>query len=298
MSALSGFVEGLFYRGREGHVSFIGHRLAGLGTVLFLAIHILDTSTVYFFPNLYAHAIDIYRSTPFMIGEILLVAAVLFHGVNGLKIILNDTFPHWWTKPDERSTFWRIAGLTVVLWLPAAYMMGRNLYLNNICRCAPESTIDAVAVSNFALISIPIAFVVIVGVLVFGASLNHLTVPRSVAVPGRTLETWSWLFMRWTGGLLIPLVWIHVLIQDVLVGVHAIDLNFVALRWALLGWRVYDIALLAFAFAHGMNGLRHVTNDYVTGERANKVLNWLILLGWLAITAIGAVAIVGGVRAS
>lgn len=298
MSALSGFLEGLLYRGREGHLSFIGHRLAGLGTVLFLGIHILDTSTVYFFPSLYSHAIDLYRSTVFMLGEIMLVAAVIFHGINGLKIILNDTFPHWWTKHEERSGFWRIAVVTAVLWLPAAYMMGRSLYLNNICRCAPESTVDATAVSNFALISIPLAFVVIMGILVFGASLNQLSVPRTINVPGRTLETWSWLFMRWSGGLLIPLVWIHVLIQDVLVGVHAIDIDFVAMRWALVGWRVYDIALLAFAFAHGMNGLRHVVNDYITGKRANQVVNWLILLGWAAITAIGAVAIVGGVRSS
>jgi succinate dehydrogenase cytochrome b556 subunit len=296
MSALSGFVEGLFYRGREGHLSFIGHRLAGLGTVLFLAIHILDTSTVYFFPSLYAHAIDIYRSTPFMLGEIMLVAAVLFHGVNGLKIILNDTFPQWWTKHEERSSFWRVLGVTAVLWLPAAYLMGRNLYLNNFCRCAPESKVDAVAMSNLALTIIPLAFVIIIAVLVFGATLTRLSVPRGVTVPARSLETWSWLFMRWSGGLLIPLVWIHVLIQDVLVGVHAIDLDFVALRWALLGWRVYDIALLAFAFGHGMNGLRHVVNDYFTGERTNKIFNWLLILGWLAITVIGTVSIVGGVK--
>ena len=41
------------YRGKEGQLSFILHRLAGLGTLLFLAVHILDTSTVYFFPSLY-----------------------------------------------------------------------------------------------------------------------------------------------------------------------------------------------------------------------------------------------------
>ena len=51
----------------------------------------------------------------------------------------------------------------------------------------------------------------------------------------RTLESWAWLFMRYSGILLIPLVWIHVAIQDVLVGVHAIDLDYVAMRWATLG---------------------------------------------------------------
>ena len=96
--------------------------------------------------------------------------------------------------------------------------------------------------------------------------------------------------------LICPLVWIHVLIQDVLVGVHAIDLDYVAMRWATLGWRIYDIALLAFAFAHGMNGLRNVLSDYVHPPGARRLVNVLLLAGWLVISAIGAAAIVGGVQ--
>ena len=118
---------------------------------------------------------------------------------------------------------------------------------------------------------------------------------RRVNVPP-TLETRAWVLMRYSGILLIPLVWVHVAIQDVLVGVHRIDLDYVALRWATLGWRVYDIALLAFAFAHGMNGLRNVMSDYIQAPRTRRVLNALILFGWLLLSAIGAVAIIGGVR--
>jgi succinate dehydrogenase / fumarate reductase membrane anchor subunit len=114
--------------------------------------------------------------------------------------------------------------------------------------------------------------------------------------PAGGVERVSWLLMRYSGILLIPLVWIHVLIQDVLVGVHAIDIDYVAMRWAILGWRIYDIALLSFAFAHGMNGLRGVLEDYISN---GKLMRWLIVflfLAWLVISAIGAVAIVGGVQ--
>ena len=121
------------------------------------------------------------------------------------------------------------------------------------------------------------------------------TTIRSRLTNVRTLETWAWLFMRYSGILLIPLVWIHVAIQDVLVGVHAIDLDYVALRWAMLGWRVYDVALLGFAFGHGMLGLRSVVADYVTHPGWNRALRRLILLGWLALTAVGMVAVFGGV---
>ena len=86
---LNGFTR---YRGGEGQLSFILHRLTGLGTLLFLTVHILDTSTVYFYPSLYEEVIAHYRSTPFVIGEIILVFSVIYHGVNGARIAIFDLF--------------------------------------------------------------------------------------------------------------------------------------------------------------------------------------------------------------
>jgi succinate dehydrogenase / fumarate reductase, membrane anchor subunit len=105
----------------------------------------------------------------------------------------------------------------------------------------------------------------------------------------------AWLFMRYSALLLIPLAFGHVILQDVIVGVHAIDINYVAMRWDLLAWRIYDVALLAFAFAHGMNGLRQVLMDYIRSERWFRIVSWILLLGWLVITTMGAIAIIGGV---
>jgi succinate dehydrogenase / fumarate reductase membrane anchor subunit len=126
-------------------------------------------------------------------------------------------------------------------------------------------------------------------------SLPVETIQRRVRVH-QTYESIAWKWMRYSAVLLIPLVWIHVLMQDVLVGVHHIDINYVAMRWAMLGWRVYDVFLLSFAFAHGMNGLRQVLDDYIHPESGRRLVSWLLLLIWAVITAIGAVAIVGGVR--
>jgi len=112
----------------------------------------------------------------------------------------------------------------------------------------------------------------------------------------RNYDHVAWKWMRYSALLLIPLVWIHVLLQDVIVGVHAMDLNYVAQRWANIGWRVYDVLLLGFAMAHGINGLRQVANDFIKGERARNITAWLLLGLWLVVTAIGAVALIGGVR--
>lgn len=122
------------------------------------------------------------------------------------------------------------------------------------------------------------------------------TQTETVQVPQR-LDITAWKWMRYSGILLIPLAWIHVALNDVIVGVHAIDINYVQQRWALLGWRVYDFALLAFAFAHGVNGLRQVLNDYIRSDANRSRMAWILLVFWLVISVIGAVAIIGGVRA-
>ncbi len=132
MTTLWTTIEGsLRYRGREGQWSFLLHRLTGLGTLLFLIIHVLDTSTVYFFPSLYDHAIEIYQRTEFMIGEIILVFAVIFHGVNGLRIALFDLFPNYWQEQRQKNSVRWVLGLSIVIWLPAAFLMARSMIVHN-----------------------------------------------------------------------------------------------------------------------------------------------------------------------
>jgi len=119
---------------------------------------------------------------------------------------------------------------------------------------------------------------------------------RKVATPPSNYEAVAWKWMRYSAILLIPLVWIHVILQDVIVGVHQMDLSYVALRWANMGWRVFDVLLLGFAFAHGVNGLRQVLNDFILSLRARQVVSWVLFFFWLIVTVIGAIAIIGGVR--
>ena len=69
-TTLSGYLK---YRGREGQTAFMLHRITGLGTLLFLTIHIVDTAAAYYYPPLYEHAIVLYRLPLFMVGEIFLV---------------------------------------------------------------------------------------------------------------------------------------------------------------------------------------------------------------------------------
>lgn len=116
------------YRGKEGQLAWAGHRLAGLGTLLFFVLHVLDTSTVYFFPEHYGTFINLYRSLPFQIGEMLLVVAVVYHALNGFRIILLDWKPSWWKYQRGLTLF--VFGLTALLSAPAVIIMGGHAIEN------------------------------------------------------------------------------------------------------------------------------------------------------------------------
>ena len=116
--------------------------------------------------------------------------------------------------------------------------------------------------------------------------------------PSRNYESIAWKWMRYSAIALIPLVWIHVLLQDVIIGVHAIAdtqggaFLYVIDRWGDPLWITYDILLLAFAFAHGMNGLRQVALDFFHSASAQKTVSNLIFILWVVVSLIGAYAII------
>ena len=79
---LPGFAK---YKGK-GFYAFILHRISGLGTILFLTLHITTTATVFFAPQWYDVLVEIFRNPIIMIAEIILAFFVIYHGVNGLRI--------------------------------------------------------------------------------------------------------------------------------------------------------------------------------------------------------------------
>lgn len=83
-------------------------------------------------------------------------------------------------------------------------------------------------------------------------------------------ERYAFLFMRLSGVALLILAVGHMMIQHVLNSAHTLTLQFVAEQWSSWGWKAYDMLLLAFAFTHGMNGLRYVLGDYIHNRRVMK----------------------------
>ena len=84
---------GSIYWGHEGQWSWLMHRVTGVAIILFLFAHVIDTAVVGWGPHAYNRVIAVYENPLVRLLELGLVAAVLFHAINGLKIMLIDFFP-------------------------------------------------------------------------------------------------------------------------------------------------------------------------------------------------------------
>lgn len=86
-------IDLLSYRGGQGHWAFILHRLSGIGILVFLVAHVVDTALLGWGPEVYDRVISIYRHPFFRVNEVLLVAAVLYHALNGVRVFIVDLVP-------------------------------------------------------------------------------------------------------------------------------------------------------------------------------------------------------------
>lgn len=118
--------EGTMYRGGVGQWSWAFHRITGILVMAFLIGHIVDTFAVGFGPELYNETIALYKQWWFKPIEVALVAAVLYHALNGLRIILFDFWPALALR--QRAFAYIEFVLFIAGFAPAAFFMLRSAY--------------------------------------------------------------------------------------------------------------------------------------------------------------------------
>jgi succinate dehydrogenase / fumarate reductase cytochrome b subunit len=110
--------RGTLYRGREGMWTWVLHRITGVAIFFFLLVHVLDTALIRVSPEAYDIVLGAYKNPIMGMGEVVLVAGIVFHALNGIRVILVD----FWRKGTQyhRQLFWGV----MVLWagLMAAFV--------------------------------------------------------------------------------------------------------------------------------------------------------------------------------
>jgi succinate dehydrogenase / fumarate reductase, cytochrome b subunit len=117
---------GTLYRGREGMWTWVAHRITGVLIFFFLFAHVIDTAMVRVSPEAYNTAVETYKNPIVGVMEIGLVAAVLFHALNGIRLVLVD---FWSNGPRyQRQMSYGVVGLFVVLLVPFVWRHLTNVF--------------------------------------------------------------------------------------------------------------------------------------------------------------------------
>jgi succinate dehydrogenase / fumarate reductase cytochrome b subunit len=110
------------YKGRTGQWSFIGHRVSGFLVFFFLLLHIIDISLIRFNGGeLYDEVHKLYGNVFLRLFTLGLLFALLFHAMNGLRIIIVDFFPRA-VRNERMLTGWVLL-ITLAAGIPASVVI-------------------------------------------------------------------------------------------------------------------------------------------------------------------------------
>lgn len=111
------------YHGDPVVWSWVAHRITGVLTFFFLFAHVLDTALLRVSPNAYDKVVNLYKNPLVNLLELGLVGAVLYHALNGVRLMLLD----FWSRGPrfQRPMLWVIVVVWIVAMIPSAYFMLR-----------------------------------------------------------------------------------------------------------------------------------------------------------------------------
>ncbi len=118
--------EAMAYKVQEGMLAWLMHRIAGVGVFIFLLAHIADTAVIGWGPKPFNAVMAFYKRPMFLLLETALFGAVLFHALNGIRIIFLD-FKRGATL-HERGLFYAVLAVFLALFIPVAFLMLRPLF--------------------------------------------------------------------------------------------------------------------------------------------------------------------------
>jgi succinate dehydrogenase / fumarate reductase, cytochrome b subunit len=106
---------GLGYKGPAGYLTFILHRIGGLGMAIFITVHILAS----FIGGRFGGTLNgIYQNWAF---QIFIFFCVLFHAINGLRITILDLWPK--LQDYQREAIWIEYAVFIPLFALSVYVI-------------------------------------------------------------------------------------------------------------------------------------------------------------------------------
>ena len=233
-----------------------GHRIAGVLLTLYVLLHIYTLSFLVT-PGSYDAEMKVYGFFLFSFLEWLLALPVIFHALNGGRLISFELFG---TRTDRLILMW-VFGLTVIYVLLQAVLM----------------ILGTQSVT-------PVFFWLTVSIL--SLCLVVLVTTKIWQIKGSV----SWKLQRISGAYLFIMIPAHLLFMHLQPAVGH-EASVVIARMQHIFIKLVDITLVVAVLFHAGYGLVSIGKDYITSRILQKFLTFLVILvisvfGWIGVKII------------
>lgn len=113
------------HRGDPGVWAWVLHRISGAAIFFFLFVCVLDTVLLRVSPQAYDQVVEIYKTPIVGLLEAGLVAAVLYHALNGIRVMVID----FWSQGlrFQRLMSWTVAVVWLAVMVPTLILLGARM---------------------------------------------------------------------------------------------------------------------------------------------------------------------------
>jgi succinate dehydrogenase / fumarate reductase cytochrome b subunit len=104
----------------DGTWAFVLNRWSGLALAIYLYAHLGVLTMIAVSPNAYDRFLDLAGSPLGLASDVVVIFLILFHGLNGLRIIYATVAGH---IERHRAQFWAVVALSLLLTLYSAVLI-------------------------------------------------------------------------------------------------------------------------------------------------------------------------------
>jgi len=108
------------YRWHTGYVAWLLNRITGIAVLAYLIAHIWVVHHLGRGPRAFGEVMRVLSQPIFTLFEIALIGAVLYHTLNGIRVVLVD---FGGSVRTQKRTFWVMMAIGVVLFVIAVWEM-------------------------------------------------------------------------------------------------------------------------------------------------------------------------------
>jgi succinate dehydrogenase cytochrome b556 subunit/succinate dehydrogenase hydrophobic membrane anchor protein len=220
------------------------HRIAGLLLAAYLLLHIYTLSLLSD-PKQFTVMMEAYSNLFFKLLEWLLAAPLIFHALNGVRLILYESFGY---RDNQRMIRWSFI-------LGFFYVMLLGFFIVNDSQHVP---------ALFFWLNIFIASL-IVGYIVYQKIWN-------------TLNSILWKLQRITGAFLLLMLPAHMVFTHLNYAVGHQAATIIP-RMQHYSYKMLDLVFIMTVLYHGAFGVYSIIEDYLKNEILRRALTILLLLG-------------------